>query len=151
MVLFATLGITINRVGRKHDIVEPTEYLNERFESSGVLALYLVISFLALIGFVTAQITGGAIALDVLLEVPFEWGTIAITIFMAVYLHISGMRSVIWSDVVQSMVIVATLVLLMIGMLVVIGPSELLSGVQSASPGLLTYEGPSASGRRDTC
>jgi len=141
-LVFATLGLTINRVGRKHDIIEPTEYLGERFESNGVSGLYLIISFMALIGFVTAQITGGAIALDVLLEIPFEWGAIAITIFMAVYLHISGMRGVIWSDVVQGVVIVATLVLLMIGMLIVIGPGQLLSGVQEASAGLLSYQGP---------
>lgn len=42
-------------------------------------------------------------------------------------------------DVVQGVVILATLVLLMIGMLVITGPAELLSGVQEASARLLTY------------
>jgi SSS family solute:Na+ symporter len=141
-LVFATLGLTINRVGREHDIITPSEYLDQRYESPATSGLYLAISFVALLGFVTAQITGGAIALDVLLDVPFEWGAVAIAVFMAVYIHIAGMRGVIWSDLVQGAVIVATLVLLMIAVLIIIGPAELLSGVQGAAPPLLSYEGP---------
>jgi len=141
-LVFATLGVTINRVGRARDIITPTEYLDDRFESPFSAVIYLVISFAALIGFVTAQITGGAIALNVLLDIPFEWGAIAIAIFMAVYIHIAGMRGIIWSDVVQGTVIVATLVLLMIAIWFIVGPAELLAGVQDATPPLLSYEGP---------
>lgn len=141
-LVFATLGVTINRIGRARDIITPTEYLDDRFDSPVSSVIYLVISFVALVAFVTAQITGGAIALDVLLDIPFGWGAVAIAIFMAVYIHIAGMRGVVWSDLVQGIVIVATMVLLMVALLVIVGPAKLLDGVQNATPPLLSYEGP---------
>ena len=141
-LLFATIGVKVSKIGKKFDVVTPSEYLEERFEDSVVPIIYLIVSALFLAAFVTTQIIGGAVALEVLLNIQFEIGAILIALFMAVYIHISGMRGVIWSDTLQGSMMVIVLALIFVFTVVTIGPGELAQGVSNANPELLTYDGP---------
>lgn len=140
--LFAGFGSKVKRVGDKFDYVTPPEYLRSRFNHEGVPAVYLLISTLGLIGLATTQIIGGGVALNVLMGIPYVYGIVGIAGFMAIYIHISGMLGVAWTDTVQGVMMFISLLGAFFVVLVTIGPVELVNGVQNVNPSLFTFEGP---------
>jgi SSS family solute:Na+ symporter len=133
-IVFMTLGRRVNRVGNIFDHLTPVEYLVDRYKSPGVGLMYLVISFIFLIAFVMTQMIGGAVALEILVGIPFVWGVIGVAIIMTIYLHIAGFRGVIWSDLIQGAVLSAVLLGLFTLILYTIGPGELVTSVQAEDP-----------------
>ena len=108
-LVFATVGVTLYRVGRDMDVVTPSEYIRERYESRGLGVLYLCVTGLFMIALIAGQLIGGGVALDALLGIPYPTAILLMAVFMLVYIHIAGYRGVIWSDTVQSIVLFGSL------------------------------------------
>lgn len=128
-IFFGVFGTRINRLGRRLDVLTPVEYLEERYRSATVGVTYLLISLVFLTAFVATQVIGGAIALDLLLDVPYEAAVVLIGVFMLVYIHIAGMRGVAWSDLMQGVVLFATLAGAFVLVLVTVGTDGIVSDV----------------------
>lgn len=139
---YSTIGAHVNRLGRKFDIVTPSEYLQDRFNNDIPMIVYLLMSVIFLTLLAAVQVIGGAIALEILLGIPYLVGAIGIVCFMAIYIHISGMQGVVWSDVLQGAMMFVGLVGSFILVLAVVGPDELASGVMQNSPDLFAPAGP---------
>lgn len=108
-LFFATIGVALLELGRDRDIVTPSEYVRQRYESPLLGALYLGVTGIFLLALVAGQLIGGGVALEVLLEIPYLQAVLLMAGFMLVYIHIAGYRGVIWSDAVQSAVLFAVL------------------------------------------
>lgn len=108
-LIFATVGIALYDVGSKMNVVTPSEYLRERYESPGLGVLYLAVTGIFMIALITGQLTGGGVVLDALLGIPYELAIVLMAGFMLVYIHIAGYRGVIWSDTLQSVVLFGSL------------------------------------------
>lgn len=139
--LFGTVGVKVYKIGRKFDHLTPTEYLAHRYESPLTSITYLILSTVFLFAFIATQIIGGAVALEVLIGLPYFSSAVFITLFMAVYLHLSGMRGVVWSDVFQGTIMYLAMAALFFWILWSVGPNELVSGVQAVNPALFTLPG----------
>jgi SSS family solute:Na+ symporter len=141
-LIFTTLGVKVHRVGDRYGYATPSEYLRNRFDNGVVPVVYVVLTTLGLIGFATIQIIGGGVALNVLMDLPYVWSIVLIAAFMAIYIHISGMTGVAWSDTMQGAIMFLSLVAAFIGILVIVGPATLVQNVQNNSPDLFTMAGP---------
>lgn len=108
-LFFATVGVALVDIGRKRDIVTPSEYVRERYDSPLLGVLYLCVTGIFLVALVAGQLIGGGVALDVLLDIPYLPAVLLMAVFMLVYIHIAGYRGVIWSDAVQSAVLFGVL------------------------------------------
>jgi SSS family solute:Na+ symporter len=141
-LMFAVIGRKFNRVGRIRDILTPSEYIRDRYESNAVALVYLVVSIIFLTAFICAQIVGGGVALEVLVDIPYVWSIGAIAVFMAIYIHIAGFRGVIWSDLIQG----AVLSLVLLGMFLwvngSVGGDQIVQQATAESPDLFTLLGP---------
>jgi len=108
-VLFAILWYVIGYkqwlVGREHGYVTLGEMLGDRFGSRGLRVLIAGISLFWLVPYVMLQQQGAGTALAALTEgaVPYWAGAGAITLFMIVYVALSGMRGVAWTDTLQGL------------------------------------------------
>ena len=106
-VLFALLWYLIGYkqwlVGRKAGYVTLGEMLGDRFGSTPLRLLVAGISLFWLFPYVMLQQKGAGQALVGLTDgaVPFWVGAGGITLFMVVYVAISGMRGVAWTDTLQ--------------------------------------------------
>jgi SSS family solute:Na+ symporter len=108
-LFFSTVGVALVEIGREHDIVTPSEYIRERYDSPLAGTVYLGVTGIFMVALVAGQLFGGGVALDVLLDIPYEPAVVLMAAFMLVYIHIAGYRGVIWSDAVQSTVLFAVL------------------------------------------
>lgn len=141
-VAYQVIGERINRVGRRLNVLTPKDHLQDRYESSTIGVLYVIASFFLLIPYVTVQIVGGGIALDVLLNVDYTVGIVVITVIMAIYVHFSGMRGVAWTDLLQGIVMFTAMIGIFLFALATIGTEEISVNVIQEAPALFTVTGP---------
>jgi SSS family solute:Na+ symporter len=106
-VLFAVLWYLIGYkqwlLGRKEGYVTLGEMLGDRFGSTPLRLLVAGISIFWLFPYVMLQQKGAGQALVGLTDgaVPFWVGAGGITLFMIIYVAVSGMRGVAWTDTLQ--------------------------------------------------
>jgi len=106
-VLFAVLWYVVGYkqwlVGKKGGYVTLGEMLGDRFGSTGLRLLVAGISIFWLFPYVMLQQKGAGQALVGLTDgaVPFWVGAGGITLFMVLYVAVSGMRGVAWTDTLQ--------------------------------------------------
>ncbi|MFD1514700.1 sodium:solute symporter family protein [Halomarina rubra] len=102
-ILWYVLGYKQWLVGRAHGYVTLGEMLGDRFGSRGLRVLVAAIGLFWLFPYVMLQQRGAGIALETLTDgaIPYWVGAGGITLFMIVYVGISGMRGVAWTDTLQ--------------------------------------------------
>jgi SSS family solute:Na+ symporter len=105
-VLWYVLGYKQWLVGQKHGYVTLGEMLGDRFGSRWLRGGVAAVSIFWLFPYVMLQQKGAGQAIVGLTngEVPFWVGAGAITLFMIVYVAVSGMRGVAWTDTLQGLV-----------------------------------------------
>ena len=141
-VAYQIVGERLNVIGERLNILTPMDYLTDRYQTPSVGIIYVVASFFLLIPYITVQIVGGGIALDVLLGIDYNVGIVLITIIMAIYVHFSGMRGVAWTDLLQGVIMFVAMIGLFLLALALISPDTLQSGVTNSSPELFSVTGP---------
>ena len=105
-VLWYILGYKQWLVGQKHGYVTLGEMLGDRFGSRWLRGGVAAVSIFWLFPYVMIQQQGAGQAIVGLTDgaVPFWVGAGAITLFMIVYVAVSGMRGVAWTDTLQGLV-----------------------------------------------
>ena len=104
-VLWYVVGYKQWLVGKAHGYVTLGEMLGDRFGSSLLRGLVAAVSLFWLFPYVMLQQVGAGGALSALTEgaVPYWAGAGLITAFMIVYVVLSGMRGVAWTDTLQGL------------------------------------------------
>jgi len=102
-VLWYVLGYKQWLVGKANGYVTLGEMLGDRFGSVGLRVLVAGISIFWLFPYVMLQQQGAGTAVEALTggAVPYWAGAGGITLFMIVYVALSGMRGVAWTDTLQ--------------------------------------------------
>ncbi|WP_163536942.1 sodium:solute symporter family protein [Gracilibacillus sp. YIM 98692] len=116
--LVAIFGPRFWLVGKKYGYVTPSEMLGDRYESKWVAIITALASCLFLIPYSAVQLTGIGYLLQGVTNnaIPFTTGVVIATILALVFSYIAGIRSVAWTDSLQSlmMIITSTIVVILI-------------------------------------
>ncbi|WP_226010605.1 sodium:solute symporter family protein [Halomicrobium salinisoli] len=143
-VLWYVLGYKQWLVGQRHGYVTLGEMLGDRFGSRGLRALVAGISLFWLFPYVMLQQKGAGQAVVGLTNgaVPFWVGAGAITLFMIVYVAVSGMRGVAWTDTLQGLVMLGLIWVAVAWVLSAVGGlGEATRQMGEAEPGFLALGG----------
>ena len=141
-LVFATVGVTLYRVGSTMGVVTPSEYIRERYESPALAVCYLVVTGIFMISIIAAQLIGGGIALDAMMDIPYSTAVLLMAGFMLVYIHIAGYRGVIWSDTLQSIVLFGALGGVVAYVMVARDSTAVAHDASAAVDGLFSLAGP---------
>lgn len=141
-LLFVVIGVPLYRVGKRLDILTPAEYVRERYRSPVVVGTYLCVASVFLLAFVATQIIGGGVALETLLGIPYPFAVAFIALFMAVYIHISGMRGVVWSDLVQGVIVFCVLAGMFAFLNISVGGDAVVDRALTENPEIFSMAGP---------
>jgi SSS family solute:Na+ symporter len=140
-VLFAVLWYIIGYrqwlIGRARDYVTLGEMLGDRFASPALRGLVAGVSLLWLFPYVMLQQMGAGEALRGLTggAIPYWGGAALITVFMIVYVMLSGLRGVAWTDTIQGLFMLSVLwvaVVWIVGAIGGVGPAT--RGMIDANP-----------------
>jgi len=102
-VTFIMIGERIRRISEKLGAVTYGEIFERRFGPS-VKLLYGIAVIVFIIPLITGQIQASGNILQVVLGVPYVYGMIITTAIIVIYVTLSGMFGVAWSDFIQGVI-----------------------------------------------
>lgn len=104
------------RVGHAFDYVTPAEMLGDRYGSRRVAMVVAVVSCIFLIPYSAVQLMGIGYLLEGLTggDVSFVAGITIATLLAVAWAYIAGMRSVAWTDSLQSVVMIVSAVAVLV-------------------------------------
>jgi len=147
-VIFAVLWYVVGYkqwlVGQANGYVTLGEMLGDRFGSRSLRVLVAGISLFWLVPYVMLQQQGAGTAVTALTEgaVPYWAGAGGITLFMILYVAVSGMRGVAWTDTLQGVFMLGMVWLAFAWVLVAVGgPSAATARLAEAAPEYLAFGG----------
>lgn len=111
--LVAIFGPRFWRVGREFGFVTPSEMLGHRYGSRVVAVAVAVTSCLFLIPYAAVQLAGIGYLMAGATDgaISFTTGVILATVLAIVFSNVAGIRSVMWTDSLQAIVMIVTSVL----------------------------------------
>ncbi len=106
--LVAIFGPRFWAVGRKYGFVTPYEMLGNRYGSRWVAVAGGLVSMVFLIPYSAVQLAGVGYLLTGMTDgiIPFGAGILGATILAIVFSYIAGIRSVMWTDSLQAVVMI---------------------------------------------
>jgi SSS family solute:Na+ symporter len=81
------------------------EYLENRFDvrSRSFLAFYMILAYV-FVAMATVLFSGG-LALQTIFDLPLGWGIVILAVFAGAYTAYGGLKAVVWSDVIQGLML----------------------------------------------
>ncbi|MBB5721548.1 SSS family solute:Na+ symporter [Loktanella ponticola] len=143
--LVAIFGPRFWSVGRKYGFVSPYEMLGARYANrwvavaAGLVSLVFLIPYsavqLAGVGYLLSGMTGG--------EIPFGIGILVATLLAIVFSYVAGIRSVMWTDSLQAVVMIIAAVLVTVLVVSKLGGfSGMFASLSETRPEMLSVPGP---------
>ncbi|WP_256242416.1 sodium:solute symporter family protein [Bacillus sp. V3B] len=119
VTLVAFFGPRFWLVGKKYGYVTPSEMLGDRYDNKMVAVVISIASCVFLIPYSAVQLAGVGYLVEGMTNggISFTTGVIIATIFAIVFSFIAGIRSVMWTDSLQALVMIVastTVVILII-------------------------------------
>jgi len=91
----------------ERNITTMPQYLEERFDgrSRGWLAIYMLLAYV-FVAMATVLYSGG-LALQTIFDLPLGWGIVILAVFAGAYTAYGGLKAVVWSDLIQGLMLLA--------------------------------------------
>ena len=105
MLPWYVIGPKVARIGRRMGHVTQAQFLVGRFRSRGLSVVIALISIAALIPYITLQMRGAGIVIEAVTEgrVPLWAGAAVAYGIVLIYVLVSGVRAVGWTNTLQGM------------------------------------------------
>ena len=110
LVLFAPHFWTM---AKKYDCISPIELLSKVYQSRSLGAIATLFSMLMLIPYMSVQFTGIGYLLETLTGIPYQISIFITLIIILIFTLWAGMRSVAWTDTLQSIIMLISSILLL--------------------------------------
>jgi SSS family solute:Na+ symporter len=111
MVPWYVIGPKVARIGRRLGQVTQAQFLTGRFRSRGLSLVIALVSIAALIPYITLQMRGAGIVIEAVTDgrVPLWMGTAAAYGIVLIYVLVSGVSAVGWTNTLQGvfMIVIA--------------------------------------------
>lgn len=109
---FYFIGKRVWRLGKEHGYITPSELIGDRLKSDSAGIIFMAVMVVFTLPYLATQAIGGGIALDQLTDgaVSYELGAVIVTCVVLAYVLIGGMRADAYTDVLQGVMMIVTLI-----------------------------------------
>lgn len=129
------------RFTRVRELTLPA-FIQTRYYSRKVRGLAAVIILIATVVYIQAQIVAGGLIANVVFGIPTRWGMIGFTVILLIYTVIGGMIAVVYTDLVQLVIMVVGAALAVPLAIRQVGSAdELFLYVTAVNPGTFSWQG----------
>lgn len=112
---FWLIGSKILKISKERGYLAPGDFIGDRYGSRGLQRLFSAVMLLFTLPYVAIQIIAAGRSLESLTGLPYLYGAVGVTLFVALYVGLGGMRSIAWTDLLQGgMMILFSLLALVI-------------------------------------
>lgn len=106
---FWLIGIRINRLGRLHELVTPSELVQHLYGNRFLSGLFALVMIVFTIPYLALQPMAGGYVLNQLVGPPQAAGAGIVTLIILLYTLRGGLRSVAWTDTLQGLIMIVML------------------------------------------
>lgn len=136
-----TAAVLAPRFTRVRELTLPA-FIQTRYYSRKVRGLAAVIILIATVVYIQAQIVAGGLIANVVFGIPTRWGMIGFTVILLIYTVIGGMIAVVYTDLVQLVIMVVGAALAVPLAIRQVGSAdELFLYVTAVNPGTFSWQG----------
>jgi len=142
--LVAIFGPRFWLVGKKFGYVTPAEMVGDRYDSKATAVAIALVNCLFLIPYSAVQLMGIGYLLDGLTahHITFMTGVVIATILTIIFTLFSGIRSVVWTDSLQALIMIVSSTVVVIVVIAKIGGfGEFFGSLQTHHPEALVVPG----------
>ncbi|KAB1644956.1 sodium:solute symporter family protein [Gulosibacter chungangensis] len=145
LVLWYVLGPKIATLGRRYGYITQADLFRDRFKSKALTVIVAISSVVALVPYLTIQITGAGLLFEFATEgnLPFWLGSLAAFGVTTAYVYVSGLKGIGWTNLLQG--ILMFVVAWAVGIAAVAQPfgtlGEMFTQIQLSKPEFLTLPG----------
>lgn len=142
--LVAFFGPRFWLVGKKYGYLTPSEMLGDRYQSKSVAFSISLVSCIFLIPYSAVQLAGVGYLLQGITNnvIPFTTGVVIATILAIVFSFIAGIRSVMWTDSLQAvLMIISSIIVVLLLVSGLGGFGQFFGSLESSHPEFLTVPG----------
>lgn len=145
LVMWWFIGPRVAELGRRHGYMTQADLISDRFRSKGLSMLMAVLSVVALIPYLTIQITGAGLLFSFATEgkFPFWLGSLIAFGVVTLYVYVSGLKGIGWTNLLQGVLML--IVAWVIGISVIVkffgSPGQMFTEIEAVAPEYLTLPG----------
>ncbi len=98
---FIVIGTRINALSRERGYITPADFMMDRYRSPLLKRIFSLVMIVFTLPYISIQAIASGRSLETLVGMPYWSGALLITAVSVLYVVLGGMRSDMWTDVVQ--------------------------------------------------
>jgi SSS family solute:Na+ symporter len=103
---FLLIGKPILSLSKNRGYITPSDFIADRYGAPWLKKLFSAVMIVFTLPYIAIQAIASGRSLNALVGIPYLAGAILITGFIVVYVTLGGMRSIIWTDLIQSLMMI---------------------------------------------
>jgi len=103
---FIVLGIPMLRLSKTYGWISPAQFIEARYKSGFLSKIYAFLIVVITIPYVAIQARSGGLLIQSISGIPFPVSTALVVLLVMLYVFRGGMKSVVYTDVLQLLVLV---------------------------------------------
>lgn len=104
---FHIIGSKISLLSRERGYITPSDYVGDRYNSRFLKLLFSSVMIVFTLPYIAIQAIASGKSLNSLIGIPYLAGALLITSTIVFYVALGGMRSGVWADVIQGVMMIA--------------------------------------------
>lgn len=108
---FILIGTRARKLAEHHKVITPPELIAKRYNSPFLQIIFMLVMVFFTIPYIAIQPMGAGYTLEALTngQIPYILGAIIFTVFIVTYVFLGGMKSVVWTDILQGLLMFSCL------------------------------------------
>jgi len=103
---FIIIGSKIYLLSRSRGYITPSDYVFDRYNSIFLKKLFSLVMVVFTLPYIAIQAIASGSSLQSLLGIPYLTGAFMITAFVVAYVTLGGMRTIVWTDLLQGLMMI---------------------------------------------
>ena len=103
---FFLIGKRILALSKQRGYITPSDFIGDRYGAPWLKKLFSLVMIVFTLPYIAIQAIASGQSLNALAGIPYLAGALLITSFIVVYVTLGGMRSIVWTDLIQALMMV---------------------------------------------
>lgn len=103
---FWIIGARIQSLSRERSYITPSDFVGDRYGSPVLKRLFSGVMIVFTLPYIAIQAIASGASLNSLVGIPYLGGAALIMGFVIVYVSLGGMRSIVWTDLIQALMMI---------------------------------------------
>jgi SSS family solute:Na+ symporter len=103
---FLLIGKPILSLSRQRGYITPSDFIADRYAAPWLKKLFSAVMIAFTLPYIAIQAIASGKSLNTLVGIPYLSGALLITAFIVVYVTLGGLRSILWTDLVQAVMMI---------------------------------------------